>query len=169
MSGPTRDYRVEIEGEALRVVVERKDDLFVARVGDAAANLRPVRVLRGGEHPLVLVGGRVVALSLGAGDPRGFSCSGHQGEVRLLPAEKAHAAARAALAGSGNVTAPMPGRVVLVRTRVGDAVELGAPLVVVEAMKMQNELVAPRSGTVSRVLVKEGDTVDRGATLVELA
>jgi biotin carboxyl carrier protein len=168
MNGRKRDCHVEIDGEALRVVVERKGDLFVTGSGDDTGELHSVRVLRAGENPLVLVGGRVVALTLGPGEPRGYAFRGHHGEARVAPAGRA-AAGRNALGGSGNVLAPMPGRVVALRVREGDAVSAGAPMVVIEAMKMQNELVSPRDGSVLRVLVREGDAVERGATLVELA
>ena len=63
----------------------------------------------------------------------------------------------------------MPGRVVAVHAGVGEEVAAGTPLVVVEAMKMQNELLAPRAGTVLRICVAAGDTVERGAILVELS
>jgi biotin carboxyl carrier protein len=64
------------------------------------------------------------------------------------------------------VTAPMPGKVVRVLTAVGDMVQAGAGLVVVEAMKMQNELKASRSGRVAQVNAKEGDAVAAGEALV---
>jgi biotin carboxyl carrier protein len=73
--------------------------------------------------------------------------------------------------GSGpqRVTAPMPGKVVRVLVRSGEAVSAGQSLIVVEAMKMENELRAERDATVSQVLVSEGASVEAGALLVELA
>jgi pyruvate carboxylase subunit B len=53
--------------------------------------------------------------------------------------------------------------------REGEAVQKGQVLLVLEAMKMQNEVPAPRSGTVARIRVKAGDVVDAGSVLVELA
>jgi biotin carboxyl carrier protein len=70
--------------------------------------------------------------------------------------------------GEGLVKSPMPGRVLKVLVAEGDEVVAGAPLVVVEAMKMENELAATRSGKVSRVFVKVGATVEGGAKLVEI-
>jgi biotin carboxyl carrier protein len=66
------------------------------------------------------------------------------------------------------VTSPMPGRVLKVLVKEGDSVAAGAPLVVVEAMKMENELGADRDGTVKRVFVAPGATVESGARLVEV-
>lgn len=82
--------------------------------------------------------------------------------------EAALAAGRTGAAASGKVKAPMPGRVVRVLVAVGQAVERGAPLLIVEAMKMENELHAAASGLVRAVHVKEGVAVDSGQLLVEL-
>lgn len=64
--------------------------------------------------------------------------------------------------------APMPGMVVTIAVSPGDAVTLGQQLVVIESMKMQNEIVAWRDGVVERVHLGVGDTFDRGANLVGL-
>lgn len=74
----------------------------------------------------------------------------------------------AAGTGSGSLTAPMPGRVVKILVTAGEAVELGDPVIIVEAMKMENELQAPASGEVRSIAVAEGDTVDAGQVLVEI-
>jgi biotin carboxyl carrier protein len=72
--------------------------------------------------------------------------------------------------GSGrqNIAAPMPGKVVRVLVNVGDTVDVGQGLIVVEAMKMQNEMKASRDGTVIRVSVQGGETVGAGDILVTL-
>jgi biotin carboxyl carrier protein len=72
--------------------------------------------------------------------------------------------------GSGrqNVSAPMPGKVVRVLVQVGDGVEAGQGLVVVEAMKMQNEMKASRPGRVIEIRAQAGDTVSAGDTLAVL-
>jgi len=64
------------------------------------------------------------------------------------------------------VLAPMPGRIVKINVLPGDAVVVGAPLLSIEAMKMENELMAPNPGRVARVLVKAGDTVEADQELV---
>jgi biotin carboxyl carrier protein len=68
--------------------------------------------------------------------------------------------------GRQQVAAPMPGKVVRVLVKVGDRVEAGQGLVVVEAMKMQNEIRSPKSGIVERVLANEGQAVNNGDVLV---
>ncbi|MGD0404345.1 MAG: biotin/lipoyl-containing protein [Candidatus Acidiferrales bacterium] len=71
-------------------------------------------------------------------------------------------AAGAEAEGRQQVTAPMPGKIVLVLVKTGDAVDAGQGIVVVEAMKMQNEIRSPKSGTVERLLVVAGQTVNAG-------
>jgi acetyl/propionyl-CoA carboxylase alpha subunit len=66
-------------------------------------------------------------------------------------------------------TAPMPGSVIAVAVAAGDAVVQGQQLMVIESMKMQNEIVAARDGVVERVYLEVGATFDRGAALVALA
>jgi len=66
----------------------------------------------------------------------------------------------------GTVTSLMPGKVVLLKVKIGDKVKVGDPLCVLEAMKMENEIVAPRDGTIRQVMVEQGSTVDKGDVLV---
>ena len=70
--------------------------------------------------------------------------------------------------GAGTVHSPMPGRVLKVLVAEGDVVAVGAALVVVEAMKMENELVSLRAGTVKKIHVAPGQNVESGARLVEV-
>jgi biotin carboxyl carrier protein len=77
-------------------------------------------------------------------------------------------AGRDAAAGPRTIAAPMPGRIVKVLVKPDEAVSAGQPLVVVEAMKMENELRAPRAGTVAEVRVSEGSSVEANTVLVVL-
>jgi biotin carboxyl carrier protein len=70
------------------------------------------------------------------------------------------------LQGRQMVSVPMPGKIIAVLVAVGDAVEKGQGLVIVEAMKMENEVRSPISGEVKEIKVKPGDTVEGGALLV---
>ena len=87
--------------------------------------------------------------------------------VDLAEAARGEGPAQKRLAfGPVRVMAPMPGRVLRVQVSPGDEVPAGQGLVVVEAMKMENELKAPRAGRVLEVAVREGQTVETGALLV---
>ncbi|MDD2992874.1 MAG: biotin/lipoyl-binding protein [Pygmaiobacter sp.] len=85
------------------------------------------------------------------------------------PAAAPAAAPKAApAAGAKNVEAPMPGNILDVKVAVGTQVKRGDVLVILEAMKMENEIVAPQDGTVASVSVAKGDTVNVNDVLVSL-
>jgi len=69
---------------------------------------------------------------------------------------------------SPTLRAPMPGRVVRIFVSPGDSVEKGSPLLILEAMKMENEFVSPRAGVVRTVSVETGQTVESGVDLIEI-
>ena len=77
----------------------------------------------------------------------------------------AAAPAAAPVAGGTNVTAPMPGTILAVNKQPGSAVAAGDVILVLEAMKMENEIVAPCAGTLTQVLVSKGSTVETDAVL----
>ena len=85
--------------------------------------------------------------------------------------ERAHrlAQARGTLAGhvgEAHIKSPMPGIIVAVPVQVGDTIEKGDKVIILESMKMENELRSPREGIVTQVLVKQGDSVEKGQALV---
>ena len=85
------------------------------------------------------------------------------------PTPAAAPAAPTAVAAGEVVAAPMPGNILKVNCSQGQAVKAGDILVVLEAMKMENEILAPRDGTVAQVVTTKGAVVDTGAPLVVLA
>ena len=111
------------------------------------------RVDRGGEARVlfsVQVSGQVYAVSLA--DPKRLSA--------------AQATGTSAAEGSVEIIAPMPGKLVRVLVAAGAQVEAGDGLVVVEAMKMQNEIKSPKTGTVTKIHAEVGETVNAGDVLV---
>ena len=80
----------------------------------------------------------------------------------------APAAAPKAAAGAVTVKAPMPGNILDVKVKAGDSVKAGDTLLILEAMKMENEILAPQDGTVASVNVNKGDTVNSGDVLVSM-
>lgn len=83
-----------------------------------------------------------------------------------VAAPAAPAAAPAAVAAGTPVTSPLPGNVLAVKVSVGDAVKAGQVLMLIEAMKMENEVVAPADGVVKQIVVNKGATVATGDTLL---
>ena len=71
-------------------------------------------------------------------------------------------------AGNEKIEAPMPGTILDVKVNVGDKVDNGQVLLVLEAMKMDNEIVSPVGGTISSVMVKKGDTVNSGDIMITI-
>lgn len=86
-------------------------------------------------------------------------------EVRDPRSLRSRRAALGNVAGPAKVVAPMPGKIVRVLAHERDEVEAGAGIVVIEAMKMQNELKSPKKGVVTKLLVKEGVPVNAGDVL----
>ena len=86
------------------------------------------------------------------------------------PKAAAPKAAPKAAAGQGSVkvNSPMPGKILSVKTSVGQAVKKGEVLMILEAMKMENEVVAPEDGTVASIDVAAGDSVEAGVVLATL-
>lgn len=79
------------------------------------------------------------------------------------------APAAAVTAAGETVAAPMPGAILRVEVAQGQAVKAGQLLVVLEAMKMENEILSPRDGTVAQIVVQKGSTVETGSPLIVLA
>ena len=92
-----------------------------------------------------------------------------QPQTQAQPAPEAAASSPAVTAAGEAVRAPMPGTIVGVKVSQGSAVKKGQVLVVLEAMKMENEIVAPRDGTVAQILVSQGASVETNAVLAVLS
>ena len=95
--------------------------------------------------------------------------AGRSVAFRLAPPPDVDRAARAAAksthAGTAELVAPMPGAVIAVHWSAGDRVEAGAPIVTLEAMKMEHAVLAPVDGTLTEIGVRAGDQVTRGQVL----
>ena len=163
-------YVVTVDGER-RVVDVMGDEVEIdgrrlsARLVDVDGT--PVSLLTIGEQVYRLVARRGAArgdyvLSL---DGRRFSVEALDERTRAI---RDLSAASAAASGPAPLVAPMPGLIVRVNVVPGDVVQAGQGLVVMEAMKMENELRAPTGGTVRAVRAEPGTAVEKGAVLVEL-
>jgi len=170
-------FEMEIAGRIRRVTIEPRQmsgpdgGQMRVRVDDAVYEVDVQRV----EHGLSLVfgDGRSVAVALTAQGPgRWLAQLPHVALTAVLngrAGDPSSAGGAAALhAGEVRLTAPMPGRIGRVLVSVGDEVAARQGLVVIEAMKMENELGAPRAGRVKEIHVTPGTPVEAGRLLVVL-
>lgn len=139
------------------------------RIGEEAERAAQVETPEPGIYS-VLMDGRVYDARVEEGPGTLIvTIDGYRFEMDVRdPRRLARGAARRAGEGIQTIMAPMPGKVVRVLVAVGDTVETGQGLVVVEAMKMQNELKAPRAARILAVPAREGATVAAGEPLVTL-
>ena len=156
-------FPVEIDRESIRV----GDTTSSARILDVDGSATPLRMLTIGEE--------VHRVQLRQGETRGrytLWIDGFRFDVEALDertrAIRELSAATAKPTGPAPLVAPMPGMIVRVNVREGEQVPGGQGLVVMEAMKMENELRAATAATVKRVLVGPGTAVEKGALLLEM-
>jgi biotin carboxyl carrier protein len=145
--GEAPRYAVTLDGRPLDVDLRATSSGFASLVVDGASQEVGLMPREGGWS--VLLQGRTLDVQLQ-----------EAGAVALAP--------RAVQGGAARVTAPMPGRLVKVLVEAGQDVTEGQGLVVMEAMKMENELRAPRAGRVKELHARERQAVESGALLVVL-
>jgi biotin carboxyl carrier protein len=162
----------EIDGEKVALEVKREGGRVSGEVGGRRYELE-AREVGPGEY-LLIHGGRVYECRVGAEPGEGgrgalrVSVGAREYGVRLTDPKHLRGAGPGGgeQGGRAQVRAPMPGKVVRVLVGAGQAVAAGQGLVVVEAMKMQNELKSPKSGTVAELRAEPGATVNAGDVLV---
>jgi biotin carboxyl carrier protein len=154
----------DLDGGKLRAVVDGRERVLDARrVGGGAWSL-----IEDGVARLVEVDGAAPKLSVEVSHPDGEPRQATVEVVRDDGRAGSAANERAASAGPTSVRAPIPGKVVKVLVKAGDSVNAGQTLLVLEAMKMENELRAPRAASVVAVHAAEGTAVETGQELVSL-
>jgi biotin carboxyl carrier protein len=164
-------YVVTVNGERVEVTI----DTDGIRVGEEVKQAH-LADIEGTPVKVVTIGTDVHRVVMQRGARRGqyaLWVDGHRYEVEALD-ERTRAIRDLSNAGGhpsgpAPLVAPMPGMIVRVNVQVGDTVQAGTPVVVMEAMKMENELRAQSAGVVSAVRVQAGAAVEKGAILVELS
>ena len=159
--GRVRQITVATGREPGTIDVHVDDDVLACDVRDLGQGRLSLRLPDGSMHDLVVeteatAGHRVVHVQ------------GIRVQTVVSTRVRRGASAAGAVDGPMRIVAPMPGKVVRVPVRPGDRVDARQPVVVIEAMKMENALSAGRAGTVREVLVQEGMSVEAGRPLVVL-
>lgn len=160
-------YEAEIGGKLRTVQLTEHDARFYVEIDGRSLEgeaLRPepgVFSLRVGDRVVEAFVSRIA----GSESYRVDLC-GHVLDVTVVDRKHRHVSAGSGIEGVQTLAAPMPGRVVDVLVAAGDAVHAGQGVVVVEAMKMQNEVRSPKDGVVKELRVAAGDTVNAGQVLV---
>jgi len=156
-----------------RVRVERAGEGYRVVVGERAYEVDAVHLEGAGGLWTLIVDGAQYEAAVGRVAGNGWTVSTAGAEYRVEVTDPLTHLARVAHGGAGasgvkKVTAYMPGRVVAVLVAEGDEVAAGQGVVVLEAMKMENEIAAEHAGRIGRILVEEGQAVEGGDPLFEL-
>jgi biotin carboxyl carrier protein len=159
-------YDVLLDGQTLRVEVRSEDARYRVTLDGRTLDV-DYRELGGGFASLLIEGRSYEVGVSRRGNAFRVAFPDDEVLLDLGPASRGGLAApRAADAGPARILAPMPGKVVRLLVEPGEQVQEDQGLVVVEAMKMENELRAPRAGRVRETPVREGQAVEMGAVLV---
>jgi biotin carboxyl carrier protein len=145
-------YRIAIDGEAPVIV----DAAALSANGAATWSVRDLAT------GVV----KTVAVTLGPGGEGEAVVGGHTVPVAIAGPRRGRRGALGSAAGDQRLLAPMPGKVIKVLVKPGDTVEPRQGLIVIEAMKMENELTAKRAGIITELSVSEGESVEAGRLLV---
>jgi pyruvate carboxylase subunit B len=156
-----KGHEVNIDGDAVTL--------------DGTTMRAHIEDLQGTPITIVTIGNEVHRVVARRGDEKGrytLSVGGHRVAAEALD-DRSHTirkltGASAKTAGPAHLRAPMPGLIVRINVAEGDVVRAGQGLVVMEAMKMENELRANSAGKVKRIAVKAGGAVEKGALLLEM-
>jgi len=151
-----RDYRVELD--------QKGNGSWVARVNGEQVTVNSASTASG-VLSLLIAGESYEVIANTAQQQIAVSGARYTIEVRDPRSWRARRARPGAQEGPKKVIAPMPGKVVRVITKAGTEVDQGSGVIVIEAMKMQNELKSPKKGTVAKILVAEGAAVNAGDVL----
>ena len=158
-------YEVEIQGRETTIEIDQRNGRVQARVGERHYDLDVVSPEEG--VYTFLLGDRVYEADVWSSESNSLrvKIGGHLFSTRIIDRKHRRPAIEHGTEGRQNLIAPMPGKVVRVLVVVGDKVAQGQGVVVVEAMKMQNEIKSPKAGHIVEVRVSEGSTVNANQVL----
>ncbi|MFQ6032280.1 MAG: biotin/lipoyl-containing protein [Candidatus Zixiibacteriota bacterium] len=163
------DLQFNIDQEIYKIEINFKEGKYLVKLDDKQYNVdsQPIS-----ENCLsLLVDGKAYTVFIA--EDEGKKYISVQGEQFCVEEAKSQTETRSVkesptLKGAPTISSPMPGKIVKILVRQGDRVEKGQGLVIVEAMKMENEIRSPNDGVVKKINFKEGDLVDAAELIIEL-
>lgn len=162
------DYEFVIDDHLCRISVEKSDCLLRVISGKDVFDAEAV-VISPNEMLLIVDGHAFPIFTARDGDTLLAQIQGRRYEIREPAEEGFHAEETKSLEDMRLVKSPMPGKVIKIDVEPGQEIHKNQTLVVVEAMKMENEIKAALDGKVKKIFVGEGDLVDADVPLIELA
>ena len=160
---------VRIGGRDVPLEIERDGERCRFRLGDAPMREALVRLVEPGIYSVLAGGSNFEARIEASQGDWIVAIGGRRYEIGVIdPRERSRRPGAAGVEGRQNITAPMPGKVIRVLVARGDSVAPGQGLIVVEAMKMQNEMKAHKAGKVIAIAAREGATVAAGEVLATI-
>jgi biotin carboxyl carrier protein len=169
VAGARLRFIARYRDEEIPLEVERHGSSYRVKIGDrwVVADL----VTAGGVHSLRLEDGTQFLLTHHReGTTRQITIGASRLDIEIVnPLALRRKSDDDHLGASGIIKAPMPGRIARVLVEKGASVQRGVGLLVLEAMKMENEIQAPADGVIDEIFVKAGDTVESGANLLHLS
>lgn len=161
-------FRLTVDSQKHRAEVTVRGDQFSCEINDETITgtilqaTPPLYVIR-------LSDGRVLTCDVTAHGPTTIiSCNGQTWPLNVAEVYGEMSLDNGDDGAAAELRAPMPGRIVAIPATVGTEVKRGDPIVVIEAMKMQNALAAPSTGTIQVIHVKTGDAVEAGQLLAKI-
>jgi biotin carboxyl carrier protein len=163
------EFEFRVEDQAYRLELDHRDRKYLVKLGDRQYIVDSQVICENGLS--LIVDGKAYMVFIA--EDQGKKYISVEGEQFCIEEDKADTGARsmaesATLKGVPTIASPMPGKVVKILVKQGDRVEKGQGLVIVEAMKMENEIKSGSGAVVKKINFKEGDLVDAAVPIIEL-
>lgn len=161
-----KTYTILFDGKEFQVEIETLEQGFELKLDGESHRFEPL-LAKGSLYSFLIDGTEVLEADVSfRQDKAELNLRNVPYHLEVFDPRRRAVSQSEAAGGHGLITAPMPGKIVEVKVKVGDAVKKGEPLVIIEAMKMQNELAAAIDGIVKEINVQPGAAVESGQKLV---
>jgi len=150
-------------------ILKKVGDIFTVSVGENIYTLDVVKVEEGVYS--IINNGQSINMEMIEGDRTGnykVNTLYNSFNLNVIPATTYNTKLKGKKIESQRILAPMPGKIVKIKVKVGDIVDIDTPLLVLSAMKMENEIKSEGKGTVAKIMVKEDDLVKDGEILIDI-